>query len=57
MPVRIKQISEETGFFEPGDEIVEIDSKHVEDQLDLLFNLPEEGSALFTLRSTKCARQ
>ena len=50
MPLRITHIGGSSGFFREGDEIVEIDSHPVEDQLDLLFNLPEEGSALFTLR-------
>jgi putative radical SAM enzyme (TIGR03279 family) len=50
MPVRIREISGSSNFFREGDEIVEIDSHPIEDQLDLLFNLPEERSAVFTLR-------
>lgn len=49
MPVRIKHIGGETDFFQEGDEIVEIDSHPIADQLDLLFNLPDEGSMLLTL--------
>lgn len=52
MSVRIKHIGGSSGFFMEGDEIVEIDSHQIEDQLDLLFNLPEEGSALFTVLRT-----
>jgi hypothetical protein len=50
MGVRIKQITGATGFFEAGDEIVSIDSTGVDDQLDLIFNLPEHGSAEFRVR-------
>jgi putative radical SAM enzyme (TIGR03279 family) len=49
MSVRITHIGGSSGFFREGDEIVEIDSHPIEDQLDLLFNLPEKGSALFTV--------
>jgi putative radical SAM enzyme (TIGR03279 family) len=49
MSVRIRHIEGSSGFFREGDEIVEIDACPIEDQLDLLFNLPEEGSAVFTL--------
>ncbi len=49
MPVRIRDIKGSSGFFREGDEIIEIDSHPIADQLDLLFNLPEEGSAIFTL--------
>jgi len=50
MPVRITHIGGSSGFFMEGDEIVGVDSHQIEDQLDLIFNLPEEGSALFTVR-------
>ena len=50
MPVRVTHISGSSDFFREGDEIVEIDSHPIEDQLDLIFNLPEEGSALFSMR-------
>ena len=50
MSVRVTHIGGSSGFFQEGDEIVKIDSHPIEDQLDLLFNLPEEGSALFTVR-------
>jgi putative radical SAM enzyme (TIGR03279 family) len=50
MSVRIKHIAGETGFFREGDDIVAIDEMPVEDQLDLIFHLPDDGSALFTIR-------
>ncbi len=49
MSVRIRDIEGVSGFFREGDEIVEIDSHAIADQLDLLFHLPDEGSAVFTL--------
>ena len=49
MSVRIRDIGGVSGFFRAGDEIVGIDSHAIEDQLDLLFHLPDEGSAVFTL--------
>lgn len=45
MGVLIKSITGVSDFFEPGDEIVSIDSIPVKDQLDLIFNLPDQGSA------------
>ncbi len=50
MPLRITHIGGSSGFFREGDEIVGIDSNPIDDQLDLLFNLPDEGSARFTVR-------
>ena len=50
MSLTIQHIDGETGFFREGDEIIAIDSHPVSDQLDLLFNLPDEGSARFVLR-------
>jgi len=49
MPVRIAHIGGSSGFFREGDKIVGIDSNPIADQLDLHFNLPEEGSALFSV--------
>ena len=45
MGVRIKSITGVSELFEAGDEIVSIDSIRIEDQLDLIFNMPDLGSA------------
>ncbi|MCU0640332.1 MAG: DUF512 domain-containing protein [Candidatus Krumholzibacteria bacterium] len=50
MSVRIKYLSGESGFFHPGDEIISIGGRKVNDQLDLLFLVSEEGSAEFVVR-------
>ena len=50
MGVRIKSITGVSDFFEAGDEIVSVDSIRVADQLDLIFNLPEQGNVEFLIR-------
>ena len=50
MTVRISRIQGRSGYFKPGDEIVSIDSRPAEDQLDVLFHTAGDGSARFTIR-------
>jgi len=50
MTVRIARVEGRSGFFKPGDEIVAIDSRPAEDQLDVLFRTTGDGSAPFTIR-------
>jgi putative radical SAM enzyme (TIGR03279 family) len=50
MSVRIKQITGTSGFFKEGDEIVAVDDAPVEDQLDLIFHMPDDGSAVFSVQ-------
>lgn len=50
MPVRIASVCGKSRFFRPGDEILSIDSRPVEDQLDLLYLTQQEGTARFTIR-------
>ena len=50
MAVRIKSITGVSDFFEVGDEIVSVDTIRVEDQLDFIFNLPDQGSAELLVR-------
>jgi putative radical SAM enzyme (TIGR03279 family) len=49
MTVRIDRVEGKSGFFRPGDEIVAIGSRPVEDQLDALFLTAGEGKARFTI--------
>jgi len=50
MTVLIARVEGRSGFFKPGDEIVAIDSRPAEDQLDVLFRTAGDGSAAFTIR-------
>jgi putative radical SAM enzyme (TIGR03279 family) len=50
MTVRIARIDGRSSFFKPGDEIVKIGSRPVEDQLDVLFRTAGNGSARFLIR-------
>lgn len=50
MSVRIERIDGRTGFFKPGDEVVRIGSRSVEDQLALFFRTAGDGTARFTIR-------
>jgi putative radical SAM enzyme (TIGR03279 family) len=50
MTVRIARVAGTSSFFEPGDEIVAIDSLSAEDQLDVLFHTAGSGSARFMTR-------
>jgi putative radical SAM enzyme (TIGR03279 family) len=49
MTVRINRVDGKPGFFRPGDEILAIGSRPVEDQLDALFFTAGEGKARFTV--------
>jgi putative radical SAM enzyme (TIGR03279 family) len=50
MTVCIDRVDGKRGFFRPGDEIVAIDSRRIEDQLDALFLTAGEEKVRFTLR-------
>ncbi len=50
MSVGIKYIKGESVFFRPGDEILSIGGRKVEDQLDLLFLVSEDGAAEFSVK-------
>jgi putative radical SAM enzyme (TIGR03279 family) len=50
MTVRIDRIDGRRGFFRPGDEILSIGSRPVEDQLDALFLTEGDGRARFAIR-------
>jgi len=50
MTVRINRVDGKPGFFRPGDEILTIGSRPIEDQLDALFFTAGEGKARFTVR-------
>jgi len=50
MTVRINRIDGKPGFFRPGDEILTIGSRPIEDQFDALFFTAGEGKARFTVR-------
>lgn len=50
MPVRIASVCGQSRIFRPGDEIISIDSRPVEDQLDLLYFTQKEGSARFVIK-------
>jgi putative radical SAM enzyme (TIGR03279 family) len=50
MPVRIVSVCGTSRFFKPGDEIISIDSRPVEDQLDLLYLTQKEGTARFAIK-------
>jgi len=56
MSVRIKYLSGESGFFRPGDEIISIGGRKVNDQLDLHFLVSEDGSAEFVVRRESGAK-
>jgi putative radical SAM enzyme (TIGR03279 family) len=56
MPVRIAAVHGDSRHFRPGDEIITIDSRPVEDQLDLLFLIQKEGSARFEIRRSDGSR-
>ncbi len=49
MTVRIDRVEGKPGFFRPGDEIVAIDSRPIEDQLDALFFTAGKGKACFSI--------
>ncbi len=50
MTVRIERIDGKRGFFRPGDEILSIGTRAVEDQLDALFLTAGDGKARFAIR-------
>ncbi|UCF05441.1 MAG: DUF512 domain-containing protein [bacterium] len=50
MAVRIKAVHGRSGFFRAGDEIIAVDGRPVEDQLNILFRIEKEGSVSITLR-------
>jgi len=50
MGVKIKTVSGNSGYLDPGDEITAINGKRVEDQLDILFNMEEEGQNVLEIR-------
>lgn len=50
MPVRIIDTSGPPGFFRPGDEIVSLDGRRIEDQLDLHYRLAAADSVVVVLR-------
>ncbi len=49
MTVRIDRVDGAPGFFQPGDEILSIGSRRIEDQFDALFFTAGEGKARFSV--------